>query len=51
MVLVTAMRTLHLHWWPPLTHGAGAVAFSLLFAVAMLAVVAVLNRYNITLKL
>lgn len=51
MVLVTAMRYLHLQWWPALTHGAGAIAFSLLFAVAMLAVVAVLNRYNITLKL
>ena len=51
MVLVTAMRYLHLQWWPTLTHGAGAIAFSLLFAVAMLAVVAVLNRYNIKLKL
>jgi predicted acyltransferase len=51
MVLVTAMRYLHLQWWPALTHGVGAIAFSLLFAVAMLAVVAVLNRYNITLKL
>ena len=51
MVLVTVMHTLHLQWWPALTHGAGAIAFSLLFAVAMLAVVAVLNRYNIKLKL
>lgn len=51
MVLVTAMRYLHLQWWPALMHGAGAMVFSLLFAVAMLAVVAVLNRYNITLKL
>ena len=51
MVLVTAMHYLHWQWWPALTHGAGAIAFSLLFAVAMLAVVAVLNRYNIKLKL
>jgi predicted acyltransferase len=51
MVLVTAMHYLHLHWWPALTHGAGAIAFSLLFAAVMMGVVAVLNTYNVKLKL
>jgi predicted acyltransferase len=51
MVLVTAMHYLHLHWWPALTHGAGAIAFSLLFAAVLMAVVAVLNTYNVKLKL
>jgi heparan-alpha-glucosaminide N-acetyltransferase len=51
IVLVTLMHYLHLHWWPALMHGAGAIAFSLLFAAVMVALVAVLNNYNVKLKL
>jgi heparan-alpha-glucosaminide N-acetyltransferase len=51
VVLVTAMHYLHLRWWPVLTHGAGAIAFSMLFAAAVVALVAVLNTYNVKLKL
>ena len=51
MVLVTLMHLLHLRWWPALTHGAGAIAFSMLFAAAVVALVSVLNNYNVKLKL
>jgi heparan-alpha-glucosaminide N-acetyltransferase len=51
MILVTLMRWLGLRWWPALGHGAGAIAFSLLFAAGTIAVVAVLNRHHVKLKL
>ena len=51
VVLATLMHYLHLRWWPALTHGAGAIAFSMLFAAAVVALVSVLNNYNVKLKL
>jgi predicted acyltransferase len=51
VVLTALMRYLHLHWWPALMHGAGAIAFSMLFAAVVVALVAVLNTYHIKLKL
>lgn len=51
VVLATLMRYWHLRWWPALTHGAGAIAFALLFVAATVALVAVLNNYNVKLKL
>jgi heparan-alpha-glucosaminide N-acetyltransferase len=51
VVLATLMHYLHLRWWPGLTHGAGAIAFSMLFAAAVVALVSVLNTYNVKLKL
>jgi hypothetical protein len=51
VVLAALMRYLHLHWWPALMHGAGAIAFSMLFAAVVVALVAVLNTYHIKLKL
>lgn len=51
VVLATLMHYLHLRWWPALTHGAGAIAFSMLFAAAVVALVSVLNNCNVKLKL
>jgi heparan-alpha-glucosaminide N-acetyltransferase len=51
VVLATAMQYLHLHWWPALMHGGAAILFSLLFSAAVVAVVALLNTYNVKLKL
>ncbi|MYM28011.1 DUF5009 domain-containing protein [Duganella sp. CY15W] len=51
IVLATLMRYLHLHWWPVLMHGGVAIAFALLFSSVIVAVVAVLNVYNVKLKL
>jgi predicted acyltransferase len=51
VVLGALMRYLHLHWWPALMHGAAAIGFSMLFAALVVALVAVLNNYNIKLKL
>ncbi|WBS05222.1 DUF5009 domain-containing protein [Pseudoduganella sp. SL102] len=51
MILVSLMHLLGLRWWPALMQGAGAIAFSLLFAAATLVVVAFLNRYHVRLKL
>ena len=51
VVLATLMRYLHLRWWPVLMHGGPAIAFALLFSAVVVAVVAVLNTYNLKLKL
>jgi predicted acyltransferase len=51
VVLATLMGYLHLHWWPVLMHGGVAIAFALLFSAVVVAVVAVLNTYNVKLKL
>jgi heparan-alpha-glucosaminide N-acetyltransferase len=51
VVLATLMHYLHLRWWPVLMHGGAAIAFALLFSASIVAVVAVLNTYNIKLKL
>ncbi|WP_195763451.1 DUF5009 domain-containing protein [Duganella guangzhouensis] len=51
VALVTLMHYLHWQWWPVLMHGGAAIAFSLLFAAVMVALVTVLNQYNIKLKL
>jgi heparan-alpha-glucosaminide N-acetyltransferase len=51
VVLATLMHYLHLQWWPVLMHGGVAIAFALLFSVVVVAVVAVLNTYNVKLKL
>ncbi|TWI69827.1 putative acyltransferase [Pseudoduganella lurida] len=51
MILVAGMRLLGLHWWPALMQGTGAILFSLLFAAAVMAVVAILNTRNFKLKL
>lgn len=51
IMLMTLMGYLHLAWWPPLMHGAAAMAFALLFSGAVVAAVAVLNKFNFKLKL
>lgn len=51
MILVSLMHVLGLRWWPALMHGAGAIAFSLLFAAGTLVLVAFLNRHHVRLKL
>jgi heparan-alpha-glucosaminide N-acetyltransferase len=51
IVLATLMHYLHLRWWPVLMHGGAAIAFALLFSAVVVAVVAVLNTYNVKLKL
>lgn len=51
VVLATLMGYLHLRWWPVLMHGGVAIAFALLFSAVVVAVVAVLNTYNVKLKL
>jgi predicted acyltransferase len=51
VVLATLMHYLHLRWWPVLMHGGAAIAFALLFSAVVVAVVAVLNTYNVKLKL
>lgn len=51
VVLGAVMHLLHLQWWPALRHGAGALAFSFLFACATVAVVALLNLYHFKLRL
>ena len=51
VVLATLMHYLHLRWWPVLMNGGAAIAFALLFSAVVVAVVAVLNTYNVKLKL
>lgn len=50
-VLAAAMGLLQLRWGAGLTHGAGAIAFSFVFAAAVVLAVALLNRTNVKLRL
>lgn len=51
IVLAAAMRYFHWHWPAPLGQGTGALLFAVVFAAAIAAIVAQLNKLNFKLKL